>query len=187
MKKLALFAIIVLIFGTMSPSLVNHAYGQNDPSILLRIAIQADKQIVNQLDKKYENKMPNNINILYDKGHRAVKSLDQSLSNNDIERNHLNGLVKHPSPDIVYFTSSNSISSSSSLLRRHIRALEQIKTMSTQIDKLVTETRGAQSKSIKEKSPRAGLTWLHDSRNKLLSKNQQVINERNTLEIENKQ
>ena len=86
MKKLAFFAIIVLICGTMSPSLVNHAYGQNDPSILLRIAVQADKQIVNQLDKKYENQIPNNINILYDKGHRAVKSLDQSLSNNDIEK-----------------------------------------------------------------------------------------------------
>ena len=86
MKKLALFAIIVLICGTMSPSLVNHAYGQNDPSILLRIAVQADKQIVNQLDKKYENQIPNNINILYDKGHTAVKSLDQSLSSNDIEK-----------------------------------------------------------------------------------------------------
>ena len=86
MKKLAFFAIIVLIFGTMSPSLVNHAYGQNDPSILLRIAIQADKQIVNQLDKRYENQIPNNINILYDKGHTAVKSLDQSLLNNDIEK-----------------------------------------------------------------------------------------------------
>lgn len=86
MKKLAFFAIIVLICGTMSPSLVNHAYGQNDPSILLRIAVQADKQIVNQLDKKYENKIPNNINILYDKGHTAVKSLDQSLSKNDIEK-----------------------------------------------------------------------------------------------------
>ena len=86
MKKLAFFAIIVLICGTMSPSLVNHAYGQNDPSILLRIAIQADKQIVNQLDKRYENQIPNNINILYDKGHTAVKSLDQSLSSNDIEK-----------------------------------------------------------------------------------------------------
>ena len=86
MKKLALFTIIVLVCGSMSPTLVNHAYGQNDPSILLRIAVQADKQIVNQLDKKYENKIPNNINILYDKGHRAVKSLDQSLSNNDIEK-----------------------------------------------------------------------------------------------------
>ena len=86
MKKLAFFAIIVLICGTMSPSLDNHAYGQIDPSILLRIAVQADKQIVNQLDKKYENKIPNNINILYDKGHTAVKSLDQSLSSNDIEK-----------------------------------------------------------------------------------------------------
>ena len=86
MKKLAFFAIIVLICGTMSPSLVDHAYGQNDPSILLRIAVQADKQIVNQLDKKYENKIPNNLNILYDKGHTAVKSLDQSLSSNDIEK-----------------------------------------------------------------------------------------------------
>ena len=86
MKKLALFTIIVLVCGSMSPTLVNHAYGQNDPSILLRIAVQADKQIVNQLDKKYENQIPNNINILYDKGHTAVKSLDQSLSSNDIEK-----------------------------------------------------------------------------------------------------
>ena len=86
MKKLALFTIIVLVCGSMSPTLVNHAYGQNDPSILLRIAVQADKQIVNQLDKRYENQIPNNINILYDKGHTAVKSLDQSLSNNDIEK-----------------------------------------------------------------------------------------------------
>jgi len=86
LKKLALFAIIVLIFGTISPSLANQAYGQNDPSILLRIATQADKQIVNQLDKKYQNEIPNNINILYEKGHRAVESLDKSLSNNDIEK-----------------------------------------------------------------------------------------------------
>ena len=86
MKKLALFAIIVLIFGTISPSLANQAYGQNDPSILLRIATQADKQIVNQLDKKYQNEIPNKINILYEKGHRAVESLDKSLSNNDIEK-----------------------------------------------------------------------------------------------------
>ena len=86
MKKLALFAIFVLIFGTMSPSLVNHAYGQNDPSILLRIAIQADKQIVNQLNKNYENEIPNNINNLYEKGHTAVKSLERSLSDDDIEK-----------------------------------------------------------------------------------------------------
>ena len=85
MKKLAVFAIIVLIFGTVSPSLVDRAYGQNDPSILLRIAVQADKQIVNQLDRVYGDQIPNNLQILYDKGHRAVYSLDESLPN-DIEK-----------------------------------------------------------------------------------------------------
>ena len=85
MKKLAVFAIIVLIFGTVSPSLVNHAYAQNDPSILLRIAVQADKQIVNQLDRVYGDQIPNNLQILYDKGHGAVYSLDESLPN-DIEK-----------------------------------------------------------------------------------------------------
>ena len=85
MKKLALFAIIVLIFGTVSPSLVDGAYAQNDPSILLSIAVQADKQIVNQLDRVYGDQIPNNLQILYDKGHGAVYSLDESLPN-DIEK-----------------------------------------------------------------------------------------------------
>ena len=79
MKKLAVFTIIVLIFGTVSPSLVNHAYAQNDPNILLRIAVQADKQIINQFDRVYGDQIPNNLKILYDKGHRAVESLNESL------------------------------------------------------------------------------------------------------------
>jgi len=85
MKKLAVFTIIVLIFGTVSPSLVNHAYAQNDPSILLSIAVQADKQIINQLDRVYGDQIPNNLKILYDKGHRAVESLNESLPN-DLEK-----------------------------------------------------------------------------------------------------
>ena len=85
MKKLAVFAIIVLIFGTISPSLVDRAYGQSDPSILLRIAEQADKQIVNQLDNVYGDQIPNNLQILYDKGHAATESLDESLPD-DIEK-----------------------------------------------------------------------------------------------------
>ena len=85
MKKLAVFAIIILIFGTVSPSLVNGVYAQNDPSILLRISVQADKQIVNQLDKVYGDQIPNDIQILYDKGHGAVNQLDQSLPD-DVEK-----------------------------------------------------------------------------------------------------
>ena len=85
MKKLAVFAIIILIFGTVSPSLVNDVYAQNDPSILLRISVQADKQILNQLDKVYGDQIPNDIQILYDKGHGAVNQLDQSLPD-DVEK-----------------------------------------------------------------------------------------------------
>ena len=149
MKKLALFAIIVLIFGTMSPSLVNHAYGQNDPSILLRIAIQADKQIVNQLDKRYENQIPNNINILYDKGHTAVKSLDQSLSNNNIEKAkqdfllamnsfmQISRIMSQSSEKVVVTISENStqnLQSKIDRIEKYVKTLESISQKHDKID-----------------------------------------------------
>ena len=149
MKKLAFFAIIVLICGTVSPSLVNHAYGQNDPSILLRIAVQADKQIVNQLDKKYENKIPNNINILYDKGHRSVKSLDQSLSNNDIEKAkqdfllamnsfmQISRIISQSSEKTVITVSENSnqnLESELDRLEKYVKTLESISKKHNKID-----------------------------------------------------
>jgi len=77
MKTLALFTIFVLIFGTTS--LVSDAYAQNDPKILLRIAEQADKQIKNQLDGSYGDSIPSDIADLYEKGHKAVESLKNSL------------------------------------------------------------------------------------------------------------
>ncbi len=73
MKILALFTIFVLIFGTASPSLINNAYAaQNDPNVLLRIATQADKQILNQLERSYGDSIPNDIQILYVQGAVAV-------------------------------------------------------------------------------------------------------------------
>ena len=51
MKTLAVFTIFVLIFGTTSTSFTSNAYAQDDPYVLLRIATQADKQIINQLDR----------------------------------------------------------------------------------------------------------------------------------------
>jgi hypothetical protein len=148
LKKLAFFAIIVLICGTISPSLVNHAYGQNDPSILLHIAVQADKQIVNQLDKKYENKIPNNINILYDKGHRAVKSLDQSLSNNDIEKAkqdfllamnsfmQISRIMSQSSEKIVVTASENSTQSLKSKIDRIEKYVKTLESISQKHDKI---------------------------------------------------
>ncbi len=82
MKTLALFTMFVLIFGTASTSLISNAYAQNDPHILLRIATQADKQIFNQLDRIYDESIPSDIQILYQKGHTAVESLENSLPDN---------------------------------------------------------------------------------------------------------
>ena len=136
MKKLALFTIIVLIFGTISPSLVNHAYGQSDPSILLRIALQADKQIINQLDKVYGDQIPNNIKILYDKGHLAVKSLDESLPD-DVEKAKKDFLlamnsfmqisrVISQSSDVVPDKSNRNIFSEIDRLEKYAQSLEKV-------------------------------------------------------------
>ena len=136
MKKLALFTIIVLIFGTISPSLVNHAYGQSDPSILLRISLQADKQIVNQLDKVYGDQIPNNIKILYDKGHLAVKSLDESLPD-DVEKAKKDFLlamnsfmqisrVISQSSDVVPDKSNRNIFSEIDRLEKYAQSLEKV-------------------------------------------------------------
>ena len=75
MKTLALFTIFVLIFGTASTSLVSDAYAQNDPNVLLRIATQADTEILNQLENSYGDFVPSDIQTLYEKGHAAVESL----------------------------------------------------------------------------------------------------------------
>ena len=140
MKKLAVFAIIVLIFGTVSPSLVNGAYAQNDPSILLRIAVQADKQIVNQLDRVYGDQIPTNLQILYDKGHGAVYSLDESLPN-DIEKAkqdfllamnsfmQISRIISQSSEKVVVVTASNTSRNSGSeidRLEKYVKTLETI-------------------------------------------------------------
>eukprot|EP00943_MAST-04B_sp_MAST-4B-sp1_P001991 g1991.t1 len=96
-----------------------------------------------------------------------------------------NGLVTHPLND-VYLTSVNNVSSNSLLLQKHLKALEQIKALTIQTNVLTQKLRSNQCKQVRETTPRPGLTWLHDSRNKLLSKNQQVTDAKNILETENK-
>ena len=141
MKKLAVFAIIILIFGTVSPSLVNGVYAQNDPSILLRISVQADKQILNQLDKVYGDQIPNDIQILYDKGHGAVYSLDQSLPD-DVEKAkqdfllamnsfmQISRIISQSSEKVVVVTvsekSNRSLSNELDRLLKYVKSLETI-------------------------------------------------------------
>ena len=141
MKKLAVFAIIVLIFGTVSPSLVDGAYAQNDPSILLRIAVQADKQIVNELDVIYGDQIPNNLQILYDKGHRAVYSLDESLPDDVKKAKHdfllamnsfmqISRIISQSSEKVVVVTvsekSNRSLSNELDRLLKYVKSLETI-------------------------------------------------------------
>ena len=146
MKKLAVFAIIVLIFGTVSPSLVDGAYAQNDPSILLRIAVQADKQIVNQLDRVYGDQIPNNLQILYDKGHGAVYSLDESLPN-DIEKAkqdfllamnsfmQISRIISQSSEKVVAVTVSDTTSRTlSNELDRLVKYVKSLETISKKYD-----------------------------------------------------
>ncbi len=83
MKTLALFTIFVLIFGTASTSLISDAYAQNDLNVLLRIATQAETEIFNQLENSYGDLIPSDIQILYEKGQAAVKSLKSSLSDDE--------------------------------------------------------------------------------------------------------
>ena len=125
----------------MSTSMINPAHAQNDPSILLRIAVQADKQILNQLDKKYGNDIPNNIQILYDKGHASVKSLDESLPD-DVEQAkkdfltsmdsfmQISRIISQSSEKVVVVTiykkSNTDLSSEIDRLEKYVKTMETI-------------------------------------------------------------
>ena len=173
MKKLAIFTILVLICGTTSPSLVTHAYGQNDPSILLRIAVQADKQIINQLDQVYGTQIPNNIQILYDNGQKAVKSLDESLSNDDVEKAKQDFLLAMNS----FMQISRTISHSSQQVSQMTISEKSNNQLSNEIDRLVKY-----SKTLEKLSKKYDVNVESDfiKINQLVGKLQSQIDDSNT-------
>ena len=172
MKKLAIFTILVLICGTTSPSLVNHAYGQNDPSILLRIAVQADKQIISELDQVYGNQIPNNIQILYDNGKKAVQSLDESLSNDDVEQAKQDFLLAMNS----FMQISRTISHSSEQISQMTVSEKSNKQLSNELDRLVKY-----SKTLEKLSKKYNVSVESDfiKINQLVEKLQSQIDELN--------
>ena len=174
MKKLAVFTIIVLIFGTVSPSLVNHAYAQNDPNILLHIAIQADKQIVNQLDRVYGNQIPNNLKILYDKGHGAVESLNESLPN-DIKKAKQDFLLAMNS----FMQISRTISQSSEKIIIITKSVKYNRNLSSEIDRLEKYITSLEAVSKKyDINVKSDFIQIHDLIQELRNRNQ--INNGNT-------
>ena len=173
MKKLAIFTILVLICGTTSPSLVTNAYGQNDPSILLRIAVQADKQIINQLDQVYGTQIPNNIQILYDNGQKAVESLDESLSNDDVEKAKQDFLLAMNS----FMQISRTISHSSQQVSQMSISEKSNNQLSNEIDRLVKY-----SKTLEKLSKKYDVNVESDfiKINQLVGKLHSQIDESNT-------
>ena len=141
MKTLTFFTILVLILGVSSTSLFSDAYAQNDPNILLRIALQADKQILNQLDRSYGNSIPSDIQILYDKGHLAIESLENALPDNVKQANEdfltamksfmqISRMVSEPSAEAKVAMSSSihdrDLSSELDRLEKHVQKLKTI-------------------------------------------------------------
>ncbi len=140
MKTLVLFTIFVLIFGTASTSLVNDAYAQNDLSILLRIASQADLQIKNQLNNSYGDELPPEIKSLYHEGHTAVESITDSLPDNPEQaKKHfliamksfkqISKMISEPTTEsktTTYYDSDRHLSSQLDRLEKYVKTLETI-------------------------------------------------------------
>ena len=138
MKALGLFTILVLVFGTASSSLVSDAYGQNDPNVLSRIATQADIEILNQLENSYGDSIPSDIQTLYEKGHAAVESLKNSLSD-DVEQakedfliamksfKQITNIISKPAPEAKLTTSSDrDLKSELNRLHKYFQTLKTI-------------------------------------------------------------
>ena len=113
---------------------------------MLRIAVQADKQIVNELDGVYGDQIPNNLQILYDKGHGAVYSLDESLPN-DIEKAkqdfllamnsfmQISRIISQSSEKVVAVTVSDTTSRTlSNELDRLVKYVKSLETISKKYD-----------------------------------------------------
>ena len=132
MKTLALFTIFVLIFGTVFTSLASDAYAQKNPDILLYIATQADKQILIHLDRVYGDSVPSDIQALYEKGHAAVESLENSL------------------PDDIEQTKEN-----------FLTAMKSFKQITKMISEPVTEAKLAASSDVSDRDLKSELNRLH--------------------------
>lgn len=161
MKTLALFTIFVLIFGTASTSLVGDAYAQNDPNILLRIASQADSQIENQLKNSYGDEWPLEIKSLYDKGHTAVESIDDSLPDNPEQaKKHflvamksfkqISKMIYEPTTESktsAYYDSDRHLSSQLDRIEKYVKTLKTIsekhgsETDFSEVDYLISKAR----------------------------------------------
>ncbi|MFB5637795.1 MAG: hypothetical protein ACE5RF_05230 [Nitrosarchaeum sp.] len=79
MKKITSFVLLILVTSMVFGGMTNTVQAQTDPSILLKIAKQAQKQLESQINQDSSDKTKQ----LFYEGTQQIKSLEESLKNND--------------------------------------------------------------------------------------------------------
>lgn len=81
MKKITSFVLLILVSSMVIGGMTNTVQAQTDPSILLKIAKHAQKQLENQINQDSSDK----IKQLFKDGAQQIKALEESLRNNEID------------------------------------------------------------------------------------------------------
>ena len=81
MKKITFFVLLILVSSMILGGMTNTAQAQTDPSILLKIAKHAQKQLENQINQDSSVKTKQ----LFKDGAQQIKALEESLRNNEID------------------------------------------------------------------------------------------------------
>ena len=81
MKKITSFVLLILVSSMILGGMTNTVQAQTDPSILLKIAKHAQKQLENQINQDSSDKTKQ----LFKDGAQQIKALEESLRNNKIE------------------------------------------------------------------------------------------------------
>jgi len=81
MKKITSFVLLILVSSMILSGITHTAQAQTDPSILLKIAKHAQKQLENQINQDSSDKTKQ----LFKEGTQQVNALEESLKNNDTD------------------------------------------------------------------------------------------------------
>jgi len=86
MNKITSFALLILVSSLALGGVTHTAQAETDPSILLKIAKQAQSQLENQMNKDVSDKTKQ----LFKEGTQEIKNLEESIKNNDTDsaKNH---------------------------------------------------------------------------------------------------
>ena len=81
MKKIIFFVLLILVSSMILGGMTNPAQAQTDPSILLKIAKHAQKQLKSQINQDSSDETKQ----LFKEGIQQINALEESLRNNDTD------------------------------------------------------------------------------------------------------